>query len=54
MSETNYVAETIERETRSAVYNAGLVTDQLEKVSHSFDSFFELYKSFWQLPPTTK
>jgi hypothetical protein len=52
MSETNFFAETIERETTSAVYNLGLVTDQIERASYEFNSFMELYALFWQLPPT--
>lgn len=48
----DYITDTIVRETTSAIYNAGLVVDQMERVAYSMDSFMELYTLFWQLPPT--
>jgi hypothetical protein len=48
----DYITDTIVRETRSTVYNAGLVADQMERVAYQFDTFVELYRLFWQLPPS--
>lgn len=49
---SDYITDTVVRETASAVYNIGLVADQAQRVAYSINSLIELYKLFWQLPPT--
>ena len=48
----DYITDTIVRETTSAVYNATLVADQAQRVAYEIDVLMELYKLFWQLPPS--
>lgn len=43
---SDYLIDTITRETTSAVYNVGLIADQAQRVAYSIDSFIELYKLF--------